>query len=367
MVIISLPLMDYMLPISSKKSDNRENRVYATFPEFNIQHLDPFPGQFDNFYRDHFHFRGELLELNKYVKLKIYKESPHPAVIIGKRGWLYTNKYINSYTGRKIFSSQELTDFNKMYTRRSEWLRNHGIKNYIVIIPTKFNVYPEYLPKSIFRERLINEKKQFIEAVSAIDNLRVIDLEPYLLNKKKESAIRSYHITDQHWNEYGAFLAYAKIIEEIHNDFPEVPLVNEDDFIIDSILVPGRELAKTILIEMEVNEMDVTVKAKEKKSVRFMPENIYPVPEKFPYKKDFQLHYKTPDNNLPKILVFRDSYTNAMLHLLPESFSETVLIWDNWGYRLNENIVEKEKPDIFLTLIIESNLPFILHKHPTER
>jgi len=367
LTVISLPLLDYIIPVSSKNYENRENRIYASFPEINIQHLDPFPMQFENFFNDHFNFRGELLQLNNFVKLNLYNESPHPAVIKGKNGWLYTVKYINSFSGEWIFSPQELKDIRDMYIKRSEWLRKRGILNYIVIIPSKFNVYPEFLPKNVFKRRPVNEKTQFIEAVSYIDNLKVIDLETIFHDEKKNSSIRLYHKTDQHWNEYGAFIAYKKIVEHIHEDLPEVNLVDTDDFIIDSSLTYGKSLANTILAENKILEMEIRVKPRKQKSSRFRPEKSYPVPVKFPYKNEFQLHYRSDDIHSPKILVLRDSYTNSLLHLLPESFSETVFIWDNWNYSLNEDIVNEEKPDIFLTLIIESNLPYILHKHPSER
>jgi hypothetical protein len=38
---------------------------------------------------------------------------------------------------------------------------------------------------------------------------------------------------------------------------------------------------------------------------------------------------------------------------LSESFSKAVYIIDNWEYKLNEDIVEIEKPDIMLYLISE--------------
>lgn len=367
LTLISLPLLDYIIPVSSKNYENRENRIYAGFPEVNIQHLDPFPMQFENFFNDHFHFRGELLHLNNFVKLNLYNESPHPAVIKGRNGWLYTVKYINSFTGERIFNPQELRGIRDIYINRSEWLKKKGIKNYIVIIPSKFNIYPEYLPKNVFKKRPVNKKMQFIKAVDSIDNLKVIDLEPLFLEEKKISSIRLYHKTDQHWNEYGALVAYKKIVEIIHEDLPEVGLVDITDFVIDSSLTYGKSLANTILAENKIMEMEIRVKAREQKSIRVKSEKSYPVPVKFPFKNEFQLHYKSNNIHSPKILVLRDSYTNSLLHLLPESFSETVLIWDNWGYRLNENIVDEEKPDIFLTLIIESNLPYILHKHPSER
>lgn len=366
-LIISFPLLDYILPIASTEFKNRENRYYAEFPGININRLDAFPRQFENFYNDNFHYRGELLELNNFVKLNIYKESPHTAVIMGKDGWLYTQKYINSYTSKRIFNKTELDSLRKIFIQRSEWLKQRNIKNYMVIIPTKYNVYPEYLPNSVYKLRLTNEKDQFIECISNIDNLKVNDLEPVLKDWKKKSKIRLFQKTDQHWNEYGAFVAYTNIIEELHKDFPEIPLVNSSDFKIDSLSTPGKELAYTILLEDKVTEQDIKVSPVNPKSIRIKAETEYPVPEKFPYKHSFQLEYKTDSTNLPKIMLLRDSYSNSILHLIPESFSRTVFIWDNWCYRLNEDIVKGEKPDIYMTFLIESNIPYILHKHPSER
>ena len=56
-----------------------------------------------------------------------------------------------------------------------------------------------------------------------------------------------------------------------------------------------------------------------------------------------------------------------MVDKLPDSFSETTYIWDTWCYELHEDIIEQEEPDIFLTIIIEANLPFIIYKHNTVR
>lgn len=367
LLIITAPLLTYVVPITSTKYANRENRNLTKFPQLNINSLDQFPGDFDRYFDDNFNFRGEFLKLNNFVKLNLYKESPHNAVILGKQGWMYTRKYINSYISKKIFSTKELDSIRGMYVDRSTWLKEKNIKNYVFIIPTKYNIYNEYLPSPVYKLRKTNEKEQFINSLNGIDNLKVIDLLPTLQNHKKKSPIRLYHKTDQHWNEYGAFIAYTKIIEELHQDFPEIPLVNTNDFIIDSVITPGKSLAKTVLLEDKVDEVVLKVKPRHSKSVRFSPENDYKVTEIFPYKNEFQIHYKTERHTLPKIMLVRDSYANSLLKVLPESFNETVFIWDNWCYRLNEDIVENEKPDIYVTIVIESNLSYILHKHPSER
>ena len=187
------------------------------------------------------------------------------------------------------------------------------------------------------------------------------------MEQKKKSNIRLYHKTDQHWNQYGALMAYMKIIEELRKDFPKLEPVEIADFEIDSAVIEGKSLAKTISVEDEVNEMDITVKPVVSKSKRIKTSIKYKVPEKFPYKTQFYMKYKSANDTLPKVLLVRDSYSNALLSLLPESFSETLYIWDNWCYRLNEPIVEDEAPDIYITIVIESNLEYILYGHPSER
>ena len=46
--------------------------------------------------------------------------------------------------------------------------------------------------------------------------------------------------------------------------------------------------------------------------------------------------------------------------LLSEEFSRTVRIFDAWQYKLNEDIIEKEKPDIVILLALEANLRNLL-------
>ena len=65
----------------------------------------------------------------------------------------------------------------------------------------------------------------------------------------------------------------------------------------------------------------------------------------------------------PKLMIVSDSFGEYILELLSERFSKSVKIWDNWEYKLNEDIVEKEKPDVMLLVIHEQNLKNLL-KHP---
>ena len=52
----------------------------------------------------------------------------------------------------------------------------------------------------------------------------------------------------------------------------------------------------------------------------------------------------------------------AAMKFLVESFSHTTLIFDAWRYKLNENIVEKEKPNVVIYILWEPKLENIIKK-----
>lgn len=366
-LVIVLPSITMFLHEEKKTVGNRENRKMAAFPQLDIKRLDPFPKEFDNYYNDNFTFRNELLQINSFLKFFLFKESPNKHVILGGDYWLYTRKYLNSFTSERLLNEREISELRDLYTSRSKWLNEKGIKNYIFIIPTKYNVYSEFLPSTVTKQNKVSIKEQFIDATNGIKNLTVVDLLQYIEQHKLESAIRQFHKTDQHWNEYGAFIGYKCIVDNINKSFRKVKNINESDFIVDSIEVSGKSLARTILLEEKLNELDIRVRKTVKRAKKVKPEILYESHDKFPYKSQFQIHYAVDDDSLPSVLILRDSYTNSLLHLVPESFKKTIFIWDNWCYRLNKTIVEQEKPDIFITLLIESNIPYLLHGHPSER
>ncbi|MEZ5406334.1 MAG: hypothetical protein R3F23_09310 [Verrucomicrobiia bacterium] len=63
---------------------------------------------------------------------------------------------------------------------------------------------------------------------------------------------------------------------------------------------------------------------------------------------------KIDDPTLPKALVHRDSFFNALIPFTSELFQTSTYIWD---YKLNTKIVDKEKPDIVILEMVERMIP----------
>jgi len=363
--IIFLPMLENVLNISSEY-ENTENRTKAPLPKFDIEYLDPYPSEYENYFNDNHNFRGELLLLNSKFKFNILNISPVKIVVEGKNGWLYTSKYIESYINSWLFTNIELDSLYKIYSQRSKWLDEKGIKHYIAIVPNKAHVYPEFLPDRLKKSR-VTKTDQFIKTLEKIPNLNVFYLRDALIEEKEKSPYNLFYKTDQHWNEYGAIIGVKKIVSEIKKDFPEMKDVELSDFIIDTTNTDGRGLARMLMLQKSIKEMVIDVNHIDSTKSNKIDTLIYPIPEVFPYKDRHQVYYSSNDKKLPKVLVIRDSFTDALIDKLPNSFSETTYIWDTWCYELHEDIVANEKPDIFLTIIIEANLPFIIYKHNSVR
>ena len=364
--VITLPLLEYGLNIS-KEYENTENRNKAPLPKFNINLLDPFPAQFDSYFSDNHNFRGDLLLLNSMFKFNILNMSLVKHVVEGEDGWLYTTKYIESYINKRLLTNIELDSLHSIYTQRSKWLSDRGIKQYIAIVPVKAQVYPEFLPEQFKNRSAVTKTEQFIETLEDIPNLNIIYLKDAIVSEKEKSDYNLFYKTDQHWNEYGALIGLRELIHKIKKDFPEVSEIEVDNYVFDTVSTDGLGLAKVLMLQNSIKEMEIKISQKEKVQHKKIDTLKYEIPEVFPYKNAHQLYYSSSNKKLPKALIIRDSFTHALTKQLPESFSESTFIWDTWCYELHEDIIENEKPDIFITIIIETNIPFIIYKHNTMR
>ncbi|MFN8387050.1 MAG: hypothetical protein U0X92_11595 [Anaerolineales bacterium] len=63
---------------------------------------------------------------------------------------------------------------------------------------------------------------QVIAYLRANGKQQVIDLRPALLTAKSERQV--YYATDTHWNDYGAYIAYSAIMNELRKTDPKISL-----------------------------------------------------------------------------------------------------------------------------------------------
>ena len=142
----------------------------------------------------------------------------------GKNDWLFLGDKYNSTVAKLKLSNPPSDDILKQsiesFTKIAITAAKYNTKFALIIAPNKSSIYPEYLPDILVPSPL-KYISFFINKLKEIPNLSVYDPTNDLLNLKRKEGIL-YGMTDTHWNNKGAFLAYSGFSNLLNLPIPSV-------------------------------------------------------------------------------------------------------------------------------------------------
>ncbi|MCK9301961.1 MAG: DHHW family protein [Bacteroidales bacterium] len=361
LLMLFAPIIQDIFSIFPEITVDKENRALAKKPKLDINRLDYYPDSLNNYYNDHFAFRGFFLICNNIINT-LEKESPSDEVLIGKKGFLYLRRLECAvYEGNDDFNNPEkIQHVADILVKRNEKYKKKGIEYYVVIIPTKYEIYPEYLPIYIQRTDTTSTDK-LCYLMQSNPQVKLLYIKDFMLSKKDKGFL--YRINDNHWNQFGAYFASDTILNFIKKDFPQIPIYKQVDYQFNNDTTIYGNLSEIIIsdytkklfrpeIKYSAELIDTLKRAVKGDIAGYTP------PKYFSYPDNYEIVNVTNDKSLPKTLIIRDSYTNALMPFLSNSFSKSTYIWDSWKFKDNMEIVDSEKPDIVINIILE---PFIVN------
>ncbi len=354
LLIICFPIVNKKLDFFQEQRNPDFN--YSEEPEFDLNHLDAYPGQYEKYFNENIGFTSHALDLNAIFKLNFLEVSPNQAkVLVGQNNWLFmTGKPLNDFRGINLLSPEEVKQLVKILHGRAVRMKERGSTFYFAIAPNKHRMYAEYMPANITQAEGTTVFDQVVDALRTDTLIHLIDLRAPLQQAKSQHVL--YYKKDNHWNDIGAFIGYKTIIQKISERFPQVVPVSFDDYTIDTTrnLVGGDALQ--IGVDNLIRETRVMLTPKFQILARTGVEQNYIAPEEFAYKEDFEIVREVKNENFPTAVIIRDSFTDFMLDFFSENFRKSTFIFDNWEYKENENIIETENPDIVLVILVEQNI-----------
>ncbi len=227
-MLLIFPTIQKYFPVFPEL-ESTENRQLASKPIIQYHFLDPVPKLYEDYYNDHFSLRNQLVHLKSLLIAKTLNKSPMPEfAIFGKDDWIYlVDKELDTYRGKNLLKQADMDKISNEMIRRKKYLDYKNISLYFVIIPTKYTIYPEYLPNNIDKLSRTNSTDLVKDALfkSGID---VLDLRDELIHFKSEDLL--YYKTDNHWNDLGSFYASKIIIDKIKKDYLNIPTLNLDNY-----------------------------------------------------------------------------------------------------------------------------------------
>ena len=352
LIILIFPTVQKYFPVIPE-TESTENRKLADMPTIKLDYLDPFPSEFEKYYNDRFSLRNQLVSLKSLIIANTLHKTPMPdKVIFGKDNWLFlVSDELDTYRGKNLFKQRKIDKIVNELVRRQKYLKEKNISLYFVIAPTKYTIYPEYLPNYVDKINRITRTDQVKEAL--IENgIDVVDLRDTLINAKEKGLL--YYKTDNHWNKLGSFIAYRSIIDKIKKDYPEIPALSLKDFTIKQKIKSGGNTARLINMGKKFEDIEYILEQKKPSQAKKVTGIGYPIPQDFKYKWEYEMDYETANDSLPSLLFIRDSFGTSLIPYISQSFKRSVFIFDNWNYTSNEHIIENEQPDIVVYLVLES-------------
>ncbi len=355
---ISFPLLNAWFQLVPDIS-SFENRKLASKPELDLAHLDPFPEKYTAYYNDTFNLRNRLVRAFNYFSIQVFRQSPVKTVILGKDKWLFlSGEELDSYVGRNSLTEKELHTIADELCYRARYLAARGTRFYFMVVPCKISVYSEKVGYEYFRINKRTWGEQLNQYLSSYKELNVINLFDSLRFHRQPDNL--YYKLDNHWNDLGAFYAAQQVVLKMKNDFASLAPLKLEDFKLERTVTTNGNINKMFGYLDMFKDDQITLKPLRGFKSEDAELSNYPPPPHFLYAWDYEKVKRMNGAKLPRLLIISDSFGGAIFPFLAESYSKTVKIWDAWQYKLNEEIVENEKPDAVLLMIDEPILHSLL-------
>lgn len=376
-VILAAPLTGLWNPRTAEQLRERENREPAAFPTLKISDkgllpfpkkraIREFPRKFDAWLNDHLGLRRQRLGLynlaqtsgvlsNSFARPAVGQSDRAP-VIIGREGWLFYSgdRLVEDYRCTAPFTESELARWREVLLQRHHWLAARGMKYVVVFAPNKHSIYSEYLPRAMNR---VGEKARLDQLVEFLADtpVHIVDLRPALISAK--STARTYHRTDTHWNQFGAWAGYHELMHQLAKYWPTIQPWPLERYEIKTIDGPGDYLAKQVESPLPWREEIIELIPKVARRAH-SEELLVPDSDKARYHRSI-----CPDAELSNIVVIHDSFMMALAPYLNEHFQRVQYKWTN---EFPTDLIEDEKPILVIQEFVQRRLMDHRPRNPIE-
>ena len=342
------PVWGRVLPGANRPVEN-ENRLPTKFPGRETG-LTQWPKALEDWFGDRLAFRREAVDFVGWINnngsagLEAVND-----VLRGKNGYLFFmgDGSKDDLTLHKALTPDQLTEIHDAQEETVRQVNEAGAEYLLLICPDKQTIYPEFLPDAMplatWGESRLD---QILNALDGIGQLHIADTREALRAAKNDYQL--FYLTDTHWSNLGAWTGYqeaARSLEKLGIGFHA--LTEEDVEIGPATKRKAGDMA-VMLGENDAEEWTepVSVKKPEARKVK----NTYS--KTLPGYKDLKIRiFENPEHpELPRAVIFHDSFCSAMRPFLAEGFSRVVFISTSHVYM---DFVLIEQPDVVIQEYVE--------------
>ncbi len=341
--LLSIPLFT-PLPSLAQFWD-MESRYLEGVPVLSIyKALLKFPQSFQDYFKDHYLLHNQQVEVLQTLRLEVFSEKNFPNVLIGEENWLYYTGEgnISDYQCVSLFTPSELDAIANRLADIHAQLSSRNIQFLLVIAPNKESIYPEYLPAEVRQIGSTCRIDQVLTVLREQMDIQVLDLRAPLLEAKSSHQV--YHRTDTHWNDFGAHLASLQILSLVQEHFPAITTHPLEDYQQETQEFQG-DLAQFLPFDTRFLEQKTVLSP------------LIPTPTTITAGEGRTINANTPDSGLPRAIIFRDSFTDALIPFLAPQFEGVTFIH---SFAVDLELVDEQQPDIVIYELAQRYLYMLL-------
>lgn len=327
-----------------------ENRYLAQKPQLTAKSL--FNGEymesFETYMNDQIFAKDALVTIKSDAEKFLHRKGSN-GVFFGKHG-----RYVKDYEAEDKTLKDNLSFINAF---AGEYQKDYNMVFFLA--PNVQSVYPEDLSKSVVMR---DAKADFQLVKDSLTNIKVVDPTEHLIANKKENL---YFYTDHHWNMRGAYYGYQSLAKEMNWECKDL---SEYDREVVSNSFEGTLYSKAPLTFAKKDEIEVFTNAMGQYQVTFedgkvlhslfAKTNLH-IKDKYTYFLDGNHPFITIKSNADtkkKVLVFKDSYSHAMLPFVADQYDEIDVV-DLRYYR--DNIPKLIQDGNYDDILLLYNLDFL--------
>ena len=292
---------------------------------------------FDTYFSANFAFRKNFIQMDSMLKYNLFNYTGEREVIAGKDDWLFYEQALKDYDGSGILSDEEIAEIADSIAKLSEEVKKQGGDMVFVVAPNKMEVYGEYMPYYLKESHAEGNYEKLMKALSQ-KNVKHVDLKNVLKTDSTYGDTKLYHKWDTHWNNLGAAVGYMAIMEKAgleYTDYSKISYSSKKDFYGDlySMFFPkGDKKDVNYYFDVEYN-YDYTSNFKSVDDLIITTEN---------------------QSGVGKVILFRDSFGNALYEFFANDFSEAVI-----SRAFPYDVSDIEGADLVVVEIVERNIPLL--------
>lgn len=335
--------------LSGVESPNYENRTLAALPALwdeNGFNRD-FPSRFDAYFSENFGLRSLLVTANAALRAALLHDSADGQVILGEDGWLYFGETLDEYLGRGTLTDEQIARLARALALQREILAARGVAFLVALSPDKNTVYPEYMPSRLVPQSGENNLDA-LQAAMTQAGVAYADLKAALLAAREEGQL--YHKLDTHWNNRGALTAYRTLLAAVAG---QLPGFEYDEYRGASSRVERRWSGDlSVMLFPALNILD--------DQVVYDIGTLYRAVRPYHTARDISIQTAS-DVNETGLLVFRDSFCDALLPLLSNAFGQALY---SRAVPYDYSLLDETGAQVVILEIVERNIPELLEYAP---